>query len=224
MARGSRPRSTEGMPAGYERDEQEQINADALAEEAETRRAGIEGGRIDPKVFEPDREIISHFNELDVSNADPAYKYCWVCTAARGVMVTAKLAIRVRNMATGHMEPTWEVVTGAMREAEECKDATGVRRIGDTILMRCRKDHFALIQKFENEKRLHQQGANESTLLEMAEQQNRRGRGVVVHVNSPLADPQLRDAARRAAARGIARKQFEGMIRAGTVPGMEIRR
>lgn len=215
---GAKP--TTGMPAGHTRDEQERENADALAERAE----GLTAEAINPNVFRVDNEIAQHiaehFNELEVSRPDPAYKYAWVCTKANGVMVTSKLALRVRNP-DGFPEPCWEVVKGSdMQEAVESKDETGLRRIGDVILMRCRKDRYALLQQAERYKQEMRRASVDSNLIAMGEEARRKGHGVIVRVDSSLADPKVRAYANRAAAQGIARDKFDEMIRNGEIPGL----
>jgi hypothetical protein len=209
---------TTGMPAGDARREQERENADALAERIETETP--EGGAINPNVFRIENEIAQHFNELEVSHADPAYRYAWVCTKANGVMVTSKQALRVRD-ASGYMQPCWEIVKGDMAEARESRDETGLRRIGDVILMRCRRDRFALLQQAEAHKREMRKASVDSNLIAMGEEARRRGHGVIVRVDSNLADPKVRAYAQRAAAQGIARDKFDEMIRNGEIPGLQ---
>ena len=79
-AEARRAQATTDMPAGDARREQQRVNADALAEEAETRAAQLERERMNPQALEPDREIRQHlvpFNQLAVTDAQPGYRYCW---------------------------------------------------------------------------------------------------------------------------------------------------
>ena len=213
-------RAVDDMPAGHARDEQVRVNADDLQRRGETELG--DGGRINPKAFEPDREILYQIvhNQLEVSGALPEYDYCWVCTRADGVMVNAKQSIRVRD-ADGFMRPIWEVVRGAdMPEAKECMDVTGVRRLGDVILMRIRKDHHALLRRANRQKQKDQVEAAHGTFLAMGEEAQRRGQGIVTRVDTTLADPRVQAYARRAAAQGIAREEFTRMLQDGAIPGL----
>jgi len=216
------------LPAGHDRDEQEKINTDLLAEAAETKAEEEDTVAIDPKALTKDREILAHFNhanQLAISNPDPAHIYYWCGTAGGGVMVTWMLGVRIRSVATGQIEPIWEVVKdNPGNESWENRDVTGVRRIGDTILLRARKDRFALYEQWKAARNRKQQNpeAAAGILLNAGEQAQRAGLGIRVSVNSPLADPHYRALARRAANMGIARQQFDNMLKEGKVPGLVV--
>jgi hypothetical protein len=224
-AGGYEAQPTVEMPPGDAKREQEAINLDFLQEEAEKKANGVNAGTIDPSKIKPDREILVHFSmagNLEVSNADPGYVYYWCGTAGHGWMITYLEAFRLKNLDTGHIEPIWEVVKGDMKESWENRDVTGVRRVGDTILMRCRLDRYYLFRKWDREQRMQQQDpeAAASGLLAAEEEAHRKGfTGLNVKVNDPSSDPRLRRMMMQAAARGIAKEKFLHMLREGKIPG-----
>jgi len=200
-------------PAGHARDEALRERADALEEQAETRANAEERYAIDPKAFRVENELAQHFDELSVSNPDPAFAYCWVWTGRQGYFIKAKQAIRVEE--DSHMQLCWEVVQGAMVEAEELKDVTGLRRLGDVILMRCRRDRYRKLQQREAQKRQAQSAGIDGRLREQAEEINRRVPGLVtVH---DINDPAVSHALKRAQAQSIAKQQFTTQLRDGTL-------
>lgn len=224
---GHTAQPTLDMAAGDAKDEQLKVNKDFLDQKAEEQAGTVHATAIDPSKVQIDNEIAVHFdscNQLDVSNADPAYRYYWCGTAMRGWMVTYLLGIRIRSSASPYPEPIWEVVKGDMKESFENRDATGVRRVGDVILMRCRLDRYALFRRWERAQRLAAQdpNASASTALAALEEAHRRGvRGINLLVNDPMADPRYRRMAMQAAARGVAKDKFDALIREGKVPGFE---
>lgn len=202
------------LPAGDERREAEARSADDLAERAETR--GVEGGAIDPKAFKIDREIASRFNELEVTNAQPEYEYCWVNAGHAGRFIKAKLSERVRMGQS--IVPVWEVVQGEMPEAIELRGmmADTTRRLGDVVLMRAKKDVFLRVKQL---RQAHLQAMQNGTTTELQELGERyRHRGVVIRTS--FAEDQLEVMGRRAMARQQAHQILDGMMRDGTVPGL----
>lgn len=216
------------VPAGDERREQERVNADELAQLAEEQNRGMHA--IDPSKIEPDNEILGQivndrFNRMEVSDAQGAYVYCWIRAFTRDgrqdlEAVTIKQLAKVKNRETGRMEPCWHVVIGkTMPEAQECIDVYGYRRIGDSILMRCRRDLYVELERMEQEER----DLAEGKLYEEFEENAHGVLGNAVRVSrfNSTANDWRRD--RRQLARGAAMSPggpMERMLKQGTVPGM----
>lgn len=198
-------------PAGDAQRDELKARGDALAEQAET--LGVVGGAINPKAFAIDREIAGHVNELDVSNASPEYAYAWVWTGQQGIKVKEKLARRVRE--GDGLVVCWEVVNGDMPEASELKTVDGTRRLGDVMLLRCRKERKEQLDAQDEIQRARREASINEPLEELARKYPR-----LVKVHTDLNDPTLQAGLRRGAARGFAAQQFDTAIRGGTVPGM----
>ncbi|HUO74549.1 MAG TPA: hypothetical protein VMU39_27510 [Solirubrobacteraceae bacterium] len=203
---------TTGLPpAGDARTDELKRRADALAEQADTH--GLTQERANPKAFEEDREILQYIagevNQLEVQNAQPGYRYVWVCDKRNYEQVQLKLTERVREKSSGAIVPVWEPVKGSdFKEAPECIDVQGWRRIGDTVLLRAREERAQAMDAYHEDLKRRQRGQYESNLLDAEEKWRRRGGGVQVHLNSPMADPSLRSAAMQAARAGVGRDEF----------------
>lgn len=204
------------LPAGDARREAQAAVKDQLAETAETQ--GFERGVIDPRKFKIENEIAMHFNDLEVSEAQPEYEYCWVQAGFSGRFIKEKLSVRVRL--GGTMEPVWEVVNGDMPEARELKGqmADTTRRLGDVILMRARKDRFLRVKQLREAHKAAMFTGTTTELEEMARILSTRGVSAVVRTD--MAGDQLQAMAQRAAIRQQAAQMVSGMLRAGTVPGL----
>lgn len=202
------------MPAGDARREAMREAADTLAQAAE--ESGADGGAIDPRALEIENEIAQHFNELEVTNADPAYAYCWVNFGFGGRFIKQKMAHRVPE--DGGLSPVWEVVQGEMPEAPELRGigADSTRRLGDVLLMRARKDRAILLRRQQTTRQRALEGAPLNALQEMGDKY--RHLGVVVHTNPN--DQLLKTMETRAATALMAQQQVDNMLRAGTVPGL----
>ena len=157
-------------PAGYKRDEQTAINKDNLAEEIDKQSENTMA--IDPSKLNVDREIRYELDngELDVVDADPKYVYKWVqCEAPRSNPSRLINQLRYRRVkVNGTWYPTWQVVNGEMKEATALKNATGLRQLGDCILMRCHKNTYNIIEAEERRKRVNRQQGLDSQLVELA--------------------------------------------------------
>lgn len=117
-------------PAGDARRDELKRREDDLQRKVEELSAQTEGGTINPKAFEVDREI-AHYYDPDsmsvftVTNAQPDREYCWPnFVSQHGSMVWLKKS------------EGWQVVQG---DDPECRDsmssADTTRRRGDCILM-----------------------------------------------------------------------------------------
>lgn len=195
-------------PAGDEQREILTEREDTLQQAAEERADTTERGSIDPRAFRIESELAQHFNELEVSNQDPAYSYCWVQSGFYGRMVKAKLA------------EGWEVVQGDLEEAIELKGmgADTTRRLGDVILMRVTKDRHLILKRRERLKREAQELSVTGTLSELAEKY--RQLGLVVHTDLKGIHPNtVKTMQVRAQARQTAARTMDHWLRDGRMPG-----
>lgn len=215
-AKAYQGQSPADLPLGDARREAQRVAADDLAEKAES--LGAEGGAIDPKKFKVEREIAQHFNELEVTEAQPEYEYCWVNAGFAGRFIKAKLSERVRL--GGSIVAVWEIVQGDMPEARELRGmmADTTRRLGDVILMRARKDAFLRVKQLREARVRALHTGTTTELEEMAEQQRRQGRNVVIRTD--FGPDQLEQMGRRAMVRQQAMGMVDQMIRNGSVPGL----
>jgi hypothetical protein len=191
-------------PPGAARQEELSRRTDELEQLAE--EMGENVGVVDPSAFEVDPALSARFNELEVSNRDSAYAYCWVFTGQLGRMVKMKTV------------EGWEVVSGDMEEAADLKQPDGTRRLGDVLLMRIRKDRKLLLDRKDRERRDAQQGAVTAQLEEMGAQAAKHG--VIVHTGQSVSPDMLKRMEGRASARRAAVGAVDQMIRKGRVPGV----
>ena len=196
------------FPPGYRRDEQMAERADNLAEQADQMNAKAQIGVIDPSTFVPDPEIrhAISMDALHVSNKQPDYEYKWVrdTNSVNGGPSQAVLKEISRSiLVNGKVYPTWEVVRGDMPEASERKNVLGARQVGDVVLLRCHKNAFAVIQQQELQKRINQDESVAAGLEDKALQA-----GAPIHNYT------------QAQAANLAKQQFNGMLKSGTIPGM----
>ena len=157
-------------PAGYKREEYKAQNTDTLAEEIDKRSQDTLA--VDPSKLEVDREIRYDLDkgELDVTESDPSYVYRWVqCERPSSNPSRMVDLLRYKSITyDGKKYPTWEVVRGDTKEAREKKTALGTRQIGDTMLMRCHKNTFKIIEDEERRKRSNRQFGIDDRLVELA--------------------------------------------------------
>ena len=202
------------LPAGDARREAMREAEDTLAEAAEA--ASDERGAIDPRAFKIENEIARYFNELEVSNPDPAYQYRWVQAGFHGRFI--KMAQTERVPEGGGLAPCWEVVQGDMPECMELRGpaADTTRRLGDVILMRCRKDRFLKLQRMRDARRAALQSGSTTELEELGRQY--RHRGVIIHTN--LGDAMAEGRGTLLRQQGL--QMVSDMIREGSVPGLGV--
>ncbi len=157
-------------PAGYKREEELTKRTDILDEEIDKRSQDTLA--VDPSKLEVDREIRYDLDkgELDVTESDPSYVYRWVqCERPSSNPSRMVDLLRYKSITyQGKKYPTWEVVRGDMKEAREKKTALGTRQIGDTMLMRCHKNTYAIIEDEERRKRSNRQFGIDDRLVELA--------------------------------------------------------
>ena len=185
-------------PPGDARREEMGRRTDELQELAEKQ----ERVAIDPESLKVDPELARHFNDLDVTEKDSLYDYCWVFSGQHGTFIKRKLAQK------------WEVVTGDMPEARELMDVGGLRRLGDVILMRIRKDNHARLLLHDRDMRRRQQRAVDSRLKELGEKA-----GIKVHADGEVPDRILKSMEGRSTATRIVQNKMDQLIKEGRVPG-----
>ena len=115
----------------------------------------------------------------------------------------------------------WEVVQGEMQEAIDIKGMGGdtTRRLGDVILMRCRKDRYVMLQRREDAKRKAQQDGVTAGLRAIGDRHAKDG--VIVHTDLNSMHPKtVQRMANRAAAQQKATEILDQHVREGRVPGM----
>lgn len=209
-------------PAGHLRDEELRRRADSLAAEQEAK--GADAFAWDPRALAIDNEIATHFNELAVTNADPAYVYCWVyapiSTASNTGIAAVQRKKSQRILYQGAPRFCWEVVEGDMRECWELRTSTPgtQRRIGDVILMRCHRDLYAVIcaqQDYMNAQRLNE-GVGEGELRSIADHY---GLTLKSTIDNP-DDPRIAQMHKKAAGSRMGFQRLRSHIVSGTVPGM----
>lgn len=210
---------TELPAAGYLREEELKKRTDNLEQAAE--EYGVDLTRIDPNKMKVDNELaVMIFDSISISNKQAEYTYRWGnYVAQNGYDVKECMSQRVVD-SSGQSVRTWEIVQGDMPEAAEQKGLSGdtTRKVGDVMLLRCRKDVYVLIDRYRRLQRERRERGVSAALEELGEKY--RDKGVKVHTNTRMADPAFRREAARAAASGIAREKFNEQLREGTVAGM----
>ena len=203
-------------PPGDARQEILKERKDDLQQRGETMAGQLDLNAIDPSKIQPEREILSLIDSLQVNQRQPAYEYKWVQdkwpSNASALEVRRTLAIHVR--VNGAVRPAWEIVKGDMPEAPELKDVLGTRRLGDCVLMRCRKDIYALLQQREKLKRDQRVLGVTAGLDEIGEYAGRVGGGRTGH--GAYERSKVMDSLQ---SKNIAGQQFDNMVREGNIPG-----
>lgn len=170
-------RKASDLPAGDARREQIKINADVNAATIEQKSAAVE--TINPDIFAPNREILANIDGLEVSDPQPGFIYSWKLFDNPKSNVGYWV-----NMAKSQ---GWQVVCGDMPEAKEHEIVGGMRKIGDTVLMRI---PIALHQELERRERAAidaRSNAVHSNLMELG-----KARGVIIKViDGANTDPAL---------------------------------
>jgi hypothetical protein len=108
-----------------------------------------------------------------------------------------------------------------MPEASELRAADGTRRLGDVMLMRCKKDIYEVLRRNEEMKARRQQTGVEDQFLEMGEKYGKYG--VTVRGSEELDESTLRRMQTRAQARQTAGRMINRWVRDGRMPGAVMR-
>lgn len=207
---GAAPGTATFPKAGHAQREALKQRADVLEEQAATQFANVE--TVDPDRLEVERELAQHFNELEVTNADPNFVYRWINFSSNG-----GIALR-RAIAPPER---WEVVTGDMPEASELRAVDGTRKLGDVLLVRMFRKRYDILEKVKEEQRQRQQGGHENNLRELG---RRNPKAIKVYGQDnmpPEVTKRLTHPSQSAinAMRGAeaAAQQFDGALREGSL-------
>jgi len=213
--------ATEPDP-GYTRNEALKKRAAELSQQAEECLAEI--NRADPsklKVENEVRQALNEYNEVYVSNADDNYRYAWVYRDPSGEY--GGRAVR-KMQALG-----WEVVRGDMPEAREHNHIEG-RVVADCLLMRCRLDHWMVLQKRDRLLRQAQQAGIYANLYDIADQAGVRVWGGEGDDMPDFVSQQVSGQADRRRAKAVGQFHrmnrsgaMDRMLRQGAIPGVPIK-
>lgn len=207
------------LAAGDKRREAMKRSQDELDEAGERRANANETVRFDPSKLKVDYEIVQNLNHLDVTGAQDEYRYCWVRfkSDAGTPLIDHKLTLSVR--VDGRVIPCWEVVSGDMPEAKERNAVDNTRRIGDVMLMRCRREIYEALQKAEEIKAQRRMLGAVSDLEAFGQSAKARKYGMRV-----ITDQQEIAELAQGGRRGVGQRPTDEQLRRGTVPGAEIGR
>lgn len=205
VARKDAPREVDLPEAGYKRADVLAEREDILQQQAEELAESEGRMAVDPSALEIDPDIFGHLDSLHVTGAQKGYHYCWVYTGQNGLGVTRKRAIG------------YELVKGNDPESTELSDAAsgGLRRLGDTVLMRITQARYALIEAKEREKLEMRERGPQAGFEDMVARADSSIRGLSFEDMDPQTQKRLQAVA-------MAQAKLEGDLRDGTVPGLEI--
>jgi len=205
--------------SGHGRREELKARQDNLEEKADKLSEYILGARAeDLQNFPIENDVARHFTidaasgtvNVSVSKANPMFVYAWICEDfprdAKGLKIREQLSV-----------PGWEIVVGDMPEGVELKDARGYRKVGDTVLMRCRKDRYLKNVMADRQARAEWYDSADAGFDDVLELSKRKG----VVGTKDLNDPRLARAAKQALAKEMASREFTKMIKEGRVPTAE---
>ena len=197
-------------PPGDARRESLKQRIDELQQKAEALQ--VETGAHVGRKIEIDNEIASNVDHLNPPNADPAFKYCWVFNDPRKTLGNRQM---MHKKAEGWAPCKWD--DWDMVGMEEHRHVDGHVVIGDTTLMRLPLDRYlALDKRRKARQRLIEDGLH-SELEEMGAKY--AAQGIKVHTPNNMSPELQKRIYGRAQAQQIAGKQFDDMVRTGTVPG-----
>ena len=155
--------------AGHARDEELKKRTDNLDAAAEFMSDDQEIYGVDPKAFEEDREILAHLDELHIADALPDHHYLWAYFGMNGRVVWQR------------KRDGWKVVSGNDPEAPELKDADGLRKIGDCLLMKIPLERYNQLQAEREKRRVSQQLGIDARLIELGDKAAKHG--IKVHTD-----------------------------------------
>ncbi|HDZ26658.1 hypothetical protein LCGC14_0690100 [marine sediment metagenome] len=206
-------------PPGDERQEVLKKRTDQLEEQIDQK--SNESFAVDPSKMEPDNEILNDIDKgfLYPPCADPKFEYAWtqckhpVDHPSR--MVEIRLAEKIK--VNGEWKHPWSVVMGNDPDAKGFKvSAENTCTIGDVLLMRCRKDHYALLELAKRRKSLERQYGTDSSLVEVALSCNAAG--------GEAAYNKYKNDANFSLFGNEFKMKLDNALRTGNLPGMQINR
>lgn len=206
-------------PPGDERREVLAERTDQLAQEIDQK--SNQTFAVDPAAMEPDNEILNEIDKgfLYPPSADPKFQYNWIqCRHPvdhPSRMVETKLAEKVK--VNGKWIRPWKVVMGNDLDAKGLRiSAENTCVIGDVLLMRCRKDHYALLEMEKRRKTLERSYGTDSSLVDMALSYNAAG--------GEAAYSKYKEDANFTLHGNAFKMKLDNMVRTGNIPGLEINR
>jgi hypothetical protein len=211
------PDTTGLPPPGHKRDEVLRKRADELEAKIDDLTSKLEVGTVDPDALEPDNEILQFASEnvmdsgsFPVTDADELYTYCWVFRDPSGRYGGIQI---MRKKIQG-----WQLCHYGNPETAGMKSAEGYCVIGDTLLMRIRKDRYLSIRKREYELAQRRRFGVDSELKAMGEKY--RDKGVIVHTPDNIDNATLERMDKKASAERKAKALSDKWIREGRMPGV----
>jgi len=203
-------------PAGDEQRDTLKRRADALAQQAAELAAAEEGDRgpIDPDAFALESEVLQYRDMMEVPAASPEFVYKWV-NADQHRSFGNRFVLQAR--AEG-----WEPVRASDPDGaglEHAKSPDGLLIVGDTLLMRIRRERHKALERAAAKRAADLQGAGERELRDAAEAANRRGLGVTIHTGD-TSPTLLRTMQARASAQQIVTTTTDRLLRQGRMPGV----
>lgn len=191
-------------PAGHARDEELRRRTDTLTQAAEERSAALDSNAIDPSMLAPDREILADFDGFEVSNRQPGFEYKWVPfdnpIANKGMLVSQA------------QTQGWQVVCGDMQEAKEKEIVGGMRKIGDTVLMRAPIEVVERIRARERQVYAAQHASVHSNLIELGKR-----RGITVKPIGEVGNHVLQAMSARDRGAMAAQQKYDQALRDGSL-------
>lgn len=215
------PSEEEAQAAGYAAREAEKMRHDHMAKEAERIASQILGGTVDATKLEIIDEIAQRTQSLQVSNKQPGKVYGWVSKNQHGQHIE-----KMRNYG-------WEVVQGKDPEAAELKGSGRTiglgspgttRELADVILMRIDYDRYIVLRAMEIAQTKRVQQSSASTLLALADKYRGKINVTPYEMEDPRGDLSGPDiVSRRFSNKENAQRMMTDHIKAGTVPGYELK-
>lgn len=202
-------------PAGYEREEELKQRIDALEQREEELSNQLEVQRIDPKVFEEDREILNYLDvesgNFPIQNPQDEYVYCWTYRDPLNKFGAQQI---MRKRVQG-----WNLIKRGMPEGKGYQyDASNNMYVGDVVAMRIRKDLWLKLKVAEIERLRRVQKGITSNLHQAARDASRRT-GHHIEVRESLDDRTVKAMQNRADAARIGEAGLREQLGAGTMPG-----
>jgi hypothetical protein len=127
--------------------------------------------------------------------------------------VRRKLSQRVPGVTGG-----WQLVQSDMPEAKELNDVTGLRKVGDVVLMRCSTDFYTAQRRYLEDLTYRRRLGVTEGLHDMAQRYGKYG--LQFHTSDDGPNPVMQQAMSRMHARQMAYSKMDNMLRSGTVPGV----
>ena len=191
-------------PAGYKRDEEMLKRTDDLAQKVEEHAGALNAHAFDPHRFDPDPDILANIDGFEVTDKQPGFRYKWVPfdnpTMNKGLMVRQAEV------------DGWRAVCGTDPEAKGQEIVGGMRKIGDTILMKISEEKFLKIEARERRLAANLTGAVNTDLIELGKR-----KGITIKPLGEVGDHLLKSMSARDRGALAAQQQYDQALRDGTL-------